>query len=79
MPRQGITVAAYNLGCFAGSIPTIWIGNILGRRKAMNGTDTHDKRTEENSLATTQDITDPDRGDRACETSLGSVSMGETH
>ncbi|KAJ5344809.1 hypothetical protein N7541_007307 [Penicillium brevicompactum] len=33
--RQGITVAAYNLGCFAGSIPTIWIGNILGRRKAI--------------------------------------------
>ncbi|KAJ5095005.1 hypothetical protein N7532_007296 [Penicillium argentinense] len=27
--RQGITVAAYNLGCFAGSIPTIWIGNML--------------------------------------------------
>lgn len=33
--RQGITVAAYNLGCFAGSIPTIWIGNMLGRRKAI--------------------------------------------
>ncbi|KAJ5501867.1 General substrate transporter [Penicillium fimorum] len=33
--RQGITVAAYNLGCFAGSIPTIWIGNIIGRRKAI--------------------------------------------
>lgn len=27
--RQGITVAAYNLGCFAGSIPTIWVGNML--------------------------------------------------
>ncbi|KAI2788188.1 hypothetical protein POX_e06201 [Penicillium oxalicum] len=33
--RQGITVASYNLGCFAGSIPTIWIGNMLGRRKAI--------------------------------------------
>ena len=33
--RQGIVVAAYNLGCFAGSIPTIWIGNMLGRRKAI--------------------------------------------
>ena len=33
--RQGIVVAAYNLGCFAGSIPTIWIGNLLGRRKAI--------------------------------------------
>jgi len=33
--RQGITVAAYNLGCFAGSIPTIWLGNMLGRRKAI--------------------------------------------
>lgn len=33
--RQGITVAAYNLGCFAGSIPTIWIGNWLGRRRTI--------------------------------------------
>ncbi|KKK26207.1 hypothetical protein ARAM_003869, partial [Aspergillus rambellii] len=33
--RQGIVVAAYNLGCFAGSIPTIWIGNYLGRRKTI--------------------------------------------
>lgn len=33
--RQGITVAAYNLGCFSGSIPTIWLGNWLGRRKAI--------------------------------------------
>ncbi|KAJ5722775.1 hypothetical protein N7488_000810 [Penicillium malachiteum] len=33
--RQGIVVAAYNLGCFSGSIPTIWVGNILGRRKAI--------------------------------------------
>lgn len=31
----GISVAAYNLGCFAGSIPTIWIGNYLGRRKTI--------------------------------------------
>ncbi|KAF9891987.1 hypothetical protein FE257_002951 [Aspergillus nanangensis] len=33
--RQGIVVAAYNLGCFAGSIPTIWVGNMLGRRKTI--------------------------------------------
>lgn len=33
--RIGIVVAAYNLGCFAGSIPTIWVGNWLGRRKTI--------------------------------------------
>ncbi|BCS27323.1 sugar porter family MFS transporter [Aspergillus puulaauensis] len=33
--RQGIVVAAYNLGCFAGSIPTIWVGNYLGRRRTI--------------------------------------------
>ncbi|KAL3476195.1 general substrate transporter [Aspergillus californicus] len=33
--RQGIVVASYNLGCFAGSIPTIWVGNWLGRRKTI--------------------------------------------
>lgn len=33
--RQGISVAAYNLGCFVGSIPTIWVGNYLGRRKTI--------------------------------------------
>jgi sugar porter (SP) family MFS transporter len=32
---SGIVVAAYNLGCFAGSIPTIWVGNWLGRRKTI--------------------------------------------
>ena len=32
---QGITVATYNLGCFSGAILTIWIGNLLGRRKAI--------------------------------------------
>ena len=31
----GIVVAAYNLGCFVGSLPTIWIGNWLGRRKTI--------------------------------------------
>lgn len=31
----GITVAAYNLGCLTGAIPTIWIGNYLGRRKTI--------------------------------------------
>lgn len=32
---QGITVATYNLGCFCGAIATIWLGNYLGRRKAI--------------------------------------------
>jgi MFS family permease len=31
----GITVAAYNLGCLFGAIPTIWLGNWLGRRRAI--------------------------------------------
>lgn len=31
----GITVAAYNLGCLSGAVPTIWIGNYLGRRKTI--------------------------------------------
>lgn len=33
--RQGITVAAYNLGCFCGAILTIFISNPLGRRKVI--------------------------------------------
>ena len=32
---QGITVASYNLGCFVGAIVTMWIGDILGRRKMI--------------------------------------------
>lgn len=32
---QGITVASYNVGCFLGAIATIWIGNILGRKKTI--------------------------------------------
>ncbi|OAA42309.1 General substrate transporter [Beauveria brongniartii RCEF 3172] len=32
---QGITVAAYNLGCFLGAIITIFIGNPLGRRRTI--------------------------------------------
>ncbi|XHG01437.1 hypothetical protein AWENTII_004820 [Aspergillus wentii] len=35
LTAPGIVVAAYNLGCFAGSIPTIWVGNYLGRRKTI--------------------------------------------
>ncbi|TVY56644.1 Sugar transporter STL1 [Lachnellula cervina] len=32
---QGITVASYNVGCFIGAIITIFIGDILGRRKMI--------------------------------------------
>lgn len=32
---QGISVASYNVGCFCGAITTIWIGDILGRRKTI--------------------------------------------
>ena len=32
---SGISVAAYNLGCFSGAISTIWLGNYLGRRRAI--------------------------------------------
>jgi len=32
---QGITVASYNLGCFVGAVLTIFIGDILGRRKMI--------------------------------------------
>lgn len=33
--NQGISVAAYNLGCFLGAIICIFIGNPLGRRKTI--------------------------------------------
>ncbi|KAI9849863.1 MAG: hypothetical protein M1837_000077 [Sclerophora amabilis] len=32
---QGISVASYNVGCFFGAIATIWLGDILGRRKTI--------------------------------------------
>lgn len=32
---QGITVASYNLGCFLGAVITIFIGDLLGRRKMI--------------------------------------------
>lgn len=32
---QGITVSSYNLGCFFGAVITIFIGDILGRRKMI--------------------------------------------
>ena len=28
-------VSAYNLGCFCGATLTIWIGNMLGRKKCI--------------------------------------------
>ena len=31
----GVTLASYNLGCLTGALITIWLGNILGRRKAI--------------------------------------------
>ncbi|KAF4122748.1 Sugar (and other) transporter [Geosmithia morbida] len=33
--NQGITVAAYNLGCFTGAVLCIFIGNPLGRRRTI--------------------------------------------
>jgi MFS family permease len=32
---QGITVASYNIGCFIGAIVTMFIGDILGRRRMI--------------------------------------------
>ena len=32
---SGISVASYTVGCFFGAIATIWIGNMLGRRKTI--------------------------------------------
>ncbi|RDI77902.1 hypothetical protein Vi05172_g12140 [Venturia inaequalis] len=32
---QGISIASYNAGCFAGALATIFIGDMLGRRKAI--------------------------------------------
>ncbi|KAI9742858.1 MAG: hypothetical protein M1818_003587 [Claussenomyces sp. TS43310] len=32
---QGISVASYNLGCFCGAVATIWLSDLLGRRKMI--------------------------------------------
>ncbi len=32
---QAITVGAYTLGCFCGAVATIWLGNLLGRKKTI--------------------------------------------
>ncbi|KAI1850923.1 hypothetical protein JX265_007248 [Neoarthrinium moseri] len=32
---QGITVGAYTLGCFFGAVATIWLGNLLGRKRTI--------------------------------------------
>ncbi|KAG8626216.1 hypothetical protein KVT40_005161 [Elsinoe batatas] len=32
---QAITVGGYTLGCFFGAVATIWLGNILGRRRTI--------------------------------------------
>lgn len=32
---QGISVASYNVGCLIGALFTIWVGDILGRRKTI--------------------------------------------
>ena len=33
--KQGIAVASYNLGCFAGAVITIFISNALGRKRMI--------------------------------------------
>jgi len=32
---QGISIASYNLGCFAGAVATIWLGDRLGRKRMI--------------------------------------------
>jgi len=32
---QGITVGGYTLGCFFGACATIWLGNMLGRKRTI--------------------------------------------
>lgn len=31
----GITVGGYTLGCFFGAVATIWLGNMLGRKRTI--------------------------------------------
>ncbi len=31
----GIAVASYTLGCFVGAVATIWLGNLLGRKRTV--------------------------------------------
>ncbi|CZT21156.1 probable transporter (major facilitator superfamily) [Ramularia collo-cygni] len=33
--KQGIAIASYNLGCFAGAVICIWLGEYLGRKKTI--------------------------------------------
>lgn len=33
--KQGIAIASYNLGCFAGAVMCIWLGDYLGRKKTI--------------------------------------------
>ncbi|SMY19035.1 unnamed protein product [Zymoseptoria tritici ST99CH_1A5] len=33
--KQGITIASYNLGCFAGAVACVWLGDMLGRRRTI--------------------------------------------
>lgn len=32
---QGVSVASYNVGCFCGAVATIWVGDVLGRRRTI--------------------------------------------
>lgn len=32
---QGITISSYNLGCFCGAVITIFLGDVLGRRRMI--------------------------------------------
>lgn len=32
---QGASIGAYNLGCFCGAVLTIWLGDILGRKRMI--------------------------------------------
>lgn len=33
--KQGIAIGSYNLGCFAGAVICIWLGQYLGRRRTI--------------------------------------------
>lgn len=32
---QGISIGSYNVGCFFGAVATIWLGDVLGRRRMI--------------------------------------------